>query len=116
MTEFPMNFSNSKNDGAFDYFNKFFPSNTIKIKSFLCKGNKVVFKKPYVISFYKNENGFYADDDFLDVHCFGETVEDLKEDLIDELAEIYNGYVNVDENELDKSGLRLRDKFICITK
>ena len=96
MTEFPMNLSNSKNEWPCNYLNRLFSSNTIK--------------------FSKNDDGFYADDDYLDIHCFGGSINDLKEDLIDELTEIFNGYVKIDKNELDKSGLVLRNKFKSMIK
>ena len=116
MTEFPMNLSNSKNEWPCNYLNRLFSSNTIKINSIMSEGNKIVFKKPYSITFSKNDDGFYAVDDYLDIQCFGGSINDLKEDLIDELTEIFNGYVKIDKNELDKSGLVLRNKFKSMIK
>ena len=83
----------------------------IEISNIICNDKKIVFNVPYRINISKNSYGYYADDDYLDIHCFGKTIDELNEDLKIELQEIYHGYVEFDINKLSAGGKQLRKKF-----
>ena len=99
-----------------DYLSSDNSLDNITIKSIEYKNKKIVFKVPYQINISNNNFGYYADDDYLDIHCFGKTIDEFKEDLKVELQEIYHGYVEFDINKLSAGGKQLRKKFEDLIK
>ena len=113
MTEFLFNgnLTNKKKNIFFSFFSNNNSLDNITVRSFEYNNKKIVFKVPYQINIFKNNCGYYADDDYLDIHCYGETISELREDLKTELQEIYHGYVEFDINKLSIGGKKLRSKF-----
>ena len=114
MTEFLFNGNLLKNKKNLNFFNFFSNNNNldnITVKSIEYNDKRIVFNAPYRINISKNSYGYYADDDYLDIHCFGKTIDELNEDLKIELQEIYHGYVEFDINKLNAGGKQLRKKF-----
>lgn len=111
MTEFLFNESLENKKDFFSFFLNKNSLDNITVKSFEYNDKKIVFKIPYQINLSKNNYGYYADDDCLDIHCYGKTIDELREDLKSELQEIYHGYVDFDTNKLSDGGKKLKSKF-----
>lgn len=88
----------------------------LTITDFDFNNKKIYFKTPLSLDVVRDENGYYIDDDFLDLHCFGLTKRELKEELNEELQEIYQGCVLFEDDELSGGGIQLKEHLISLIK
>ncbi len=58
----------------------------------------------------KDKYRMYLDNDYLDIHCSGETKDELYEDFYETAVTLKEEYLDCDVNELSSSGIVLRNK------
>lgn len=68
--------------------------------------------RPVVLQVKKEGGTYFAENDFLEICGYGDTVSEALDDAIKDIAYYYEYYGNLDENEVTGHGITIRNRFL----
>jgi hypothetical protein len=76
----------------------------------------LVFNSPYKINVRQEDGYFIHEDSYLDMTCWGKTLEELFESVFEEFNFIWRTYARAEDNELDSSAVVMKNVLLAIAK
>ena len=78
----------------------------------LINDNEYIFNKPIALRVQRQGDHFFAENEFLDICGYGDTVEEALSDAVNDIVYYFNYYSSLNESELVGFGLELKDRYL----
>lgn len=93
------------------FVKKFFKKDSeFSFRTIYAFGNKVSLKRELKAQLSQRDGYYYLDNEYLDIHCIGDSENEVKQEFFEMFLADKENYYDCDENELSLSGLEQRHR------
>ena len=70
------------------------------------------FKSSFIYSITKEKEGFIAENEYFNIFGYGDTAEEAEKELYEYIDDLWECYVEEDDENLDESAIKLKEKLL----
>ncbi len=80
----------------------------IPMRSFSSEGMKILSDKPVEVKVYSENNSYFAENAALHIYSVGNTIEEAKDDFIEQVVHFYSYYISLNQNDVTEQAEQVK--------